>query len=165
MHFCVRTIENVSMKLKFAMEEEIVLMGRMKQIVHHHDVLVISLDVEMDSVFRGIYNVTVMLTVGMVQTKLNVVSDFAFYLSYGVVLIFIIMAMSKLCVSGPFGQGFAPILTGFSAQTELAYLQFYAATISTTAKISLMSKTVLVRISKSVLSRCVHFESIELDSR
>lgn len=63
-------------------------------------------------------------------------------------LLLLLISMSKLCVSGPFGQGFAPILTGFSAQTELAYLQFYAATISTTAKISLMSKTVLVRISK-----------------
>lgn len=58
------------------------------------------------------------------------------------------MSMSKLCVSGPFGQGFAPILTGSSAQTELALLRFCAATISTTAKISLMSKTVLVRLSE-----------------
>lgn len=64
-------------------------------------------------------------------------------------IIFLLISISKF-VSGPFGQGFAPILTGSSAQTELAYPQYYAATISTTAKISLMSKTVLVRISLDV---------------
>lgn len=55
------------------------------------------------------------------------------------------MFISKECISGPFGQGFAPTLTGSSAQTELAYRQFCDATITTTAKISLMSKTVSVR--------------------
>lgn len=62
------------------------------------------------------------------------------------------MSISKSFVSGPFGQGFAPIPTGSSAQMVLALLQPCAATISTTAKISLTNKTVLVRNSKNVFS-------------
>lgn len=67
------------MSRRFVMVGEIVMMVRMKRIVHHHGVLVISLGVGMDSVFHGICSVMDVSTVGTVQMKRNVVSDFAYF--------------------------------------------------------------------------------------